>query len=68
MYDPDSFDEAKRFLHGHIYKWQNREKNPTRLVSYNHWIPNNERKSSCKYIEVDVYNVLMDEAYIVLVL
>ena len=68
MYDLDSFDKTNRFLHGHIDKWRNREKNPKRLGSYHHSNLNNVRKSSCKYIEVDIDIFLVDEAYIVLVL
>ena len=68
MYDPDSFDKTKRFLHGHNDKWLNREKNPKRLVSYDHSNPNNDRKSPCKYIEVDNNIFWLDEAYIELVL
>ena len=44
------------------------KRNPKRLVSYDHSNPNNDRKSPCKYIEVDNNIFLLDEAYIVLVL
>ena len=62
MYDPDSFDTPTRFLHCHIVVWQHKNYNPEKPFFFHHSNPNNDQKSSCKNIEVDIHILLVYEA------
>ena len=64
MNDLDSFDTSIRSLHGNIVAWHQRDYNPKKLFFSHHPNPNNDQKSSCKNIKVDIHILLVYETYI----